>query len=111
MRAPESGARRDRRRDDSPVLLDRVADYDAEEQALRAVHTEQLRHRVQEVLAGLTDDQRRVIRLRPFDRMSNVEIAPLLGVTPQRVSQLWKAGWVTMWPALRDNSGLWLEDE
>jgi RNA polymerase sigma factor (sigma-70 family) len=98
-------------RDDGPVLLDRPADDDVEDQALRAVRTEQLRHRIREVLAGLPDDQRRVVRLRLFDQMSNVRIAPLLGVTPQRVSQLWKAGWSTIWPALRDDSGLWLEEE
>jgi RNA polymerase sigma factor (sigma-70 family) len=98
-------------RDDGPVLLDRAADYDVEEQALRSVRTEQLRHRVREVLAGLPDDQRRVVRLRLFNGMSNVEIAPLLGVTPQRVSQLWKAGWGTVWSALRGDPGLWLEDE
>lgn len=98
-------------RDDGPVLLDRAADYDVEGQALRAVRSEQLRHRVREVLAGLPDDQRRVVRLRLFNGMSNVEIAPVLGVTPQRVSQLWKAGWGTVWSALRDDPGLWLEDE
>ena len=98
-------------RDDGPVLLDRAADYDVEEQALRAVRTEQLRRRVREVLAGLPGDQRRVVWLRLFDAMSNVEIASLLGVTPQRVSQLWKAGWGTVWPALRDDPRLWLEDE
>jgi RNA polymerase sigma-70 factor (ECF subfamily) len=98
-------------RDDGPVLLDRAADTDVAEQALRAVRTEQLRHRLREVLAGLPDDQRRVVRLRLFDEMGNVEIAPALGVTPQRVSQLWKAGWGTVWSALRDDPGLWLEDE
>ncbi len=98
-------------RDDGPVLLDRATDTDVAEQALRAVRTEQLRHRVREVLAGLPDDQRRVVRLRLFDGMGNVEIAPLLSVTPQRVSQLWKAGWSTVWSALRDDPGLWLEDE
>ncbi len=97
--------------DDEPAPLDRPADDDVEEQALRAVRTEQLRHRVREVLAGLPDDQRQVVRLRLFDGMSNVEIAPLLDVTPQRVSQLWKAGWGTMWSALRDDPGLWLEDK
>lgn len=66
---------------------------------------------IREVLAGLPDDQRRVVRLRLFDQMSNVGIAPRLGVTPQRVSQLWKAGWSTIWPALRDDSALWLEEE
>lgn len=98
-------------RDDGPVLLDRAADTDVAEQALRAVRTERLRHRVREVLAGLPDDQRRVVRLRLFDGMGNVEIAPVLGVTPQRVSQLWKAGWSTVWSTLRDDPGLWLEDE
>jgi RNA polymerase sigma factor (sigma-70 family) len=97
--------------DDGPVLLDRAADDDVEEQALRAVRTEQLRHRVREILAGLPEDQGRVVRLRLFGGMSNVEIAPLLGVKPQRVSQLWKAGWGTIWPALRDDPGLWLGDE
>jgi DNA-directed RNA polymerase specialized sigma subunit len=52
-----------------------------------------------------------VVRHRLFDAMSNVEIAPLLGVSPQRVSQLWKAGWGTVWSALRDDPGLWLEEE
>ncbi len=98
-------------RGDGSVLLDRATDTDVAEQALRAVRTEQLRHRVREVLAGLPDDQRRVVRLRLFDGMGNVEIAPLLSVTPQRVSQLWKAGWSTVWSALRDDPGLWLEDE
>jgi RNA polymerase sigma factor (sigma-70 family) len=98
-------------RDDEPVLLDRATDYDVEEQALCAVRAELLRHRVREVLAGLPDDQRRVVRLRLFDRMTNVEIAPLLDVTPQRVSQLWKAGWGTVWATVRDDPGLWLEDE
>jgi RNA polymerase sigma factor (sigma-70 family) len=98
-------------RGDGLVLLDRPADDDVEEQALRAVRTEQLRHRVREVLASLPNDQRRVVRYRLFEGMSNVKIAPLLGVTPQRVSQLWKAGWGTVWSALRDDPGLWLEDE
>jgi RNA polymerase sigma-70 factor (ECF subfamily) len=94
-----------------PFLLDRAADHDVAEQALRAVRTEQLRHRIREVLAGLPGDQRRVVRLRLFDEMSNVEIASLLGVTPQRISQLWKAGWGTVWSTLHDDPGLWLEDD
>jgi RNA polymerase sigma factor (sigma-70 family) len=97
--------------DDGPDLLDRAGDSDVEEDALRAVRTEQLRHRVREVLTGLPDDQRRVVRLRLFDKLSNVQIAPVLGVTPQRVSQLWKAGWGTMWSTLSDDPELWLEDE
>jgi RNA polymerase sigma-70 factor (ECF subfamily) len=51
-------------------LLDRPGDYDVAEQALRVLHSEQLRHRIREVLAGLPDDQRRVVRFRFFDRMS-----------------------------------------
>ena len=98
-------------RADGPVLLDRPAADDVAEQALWAARTEELRHRVREVLAGLPDDQRRVVRLRLFDEMRNVEIAPLLGVSAQRVSQLWKAGWGTVWSVLRDDPGLWLEDE
>ena len=98
-------------RDDGPVLLDRATDCDVEEQALRAVRGELLRHRVREVLTGLPGDQRQVVRLRLFDRMTNVEIAPLLAVTPQRVSQLWKTGWGAVWSAVRDDPGLWLEDE
>lgn len=97
--------------DDGPDLLERADDSDVEEDALRAVRTQQLRHRVREVLAGLPDDQRRVVRYRLFDKLSNVQIAPVLGVTPQRVSQLWKAGWGTMWSTLSDDPELWLEDE
>ena len=97
--------------DDGPDLLDRAGDSDVEQVALRAVRAQQLRHRVREILTGLPDDQRRVVRLRLFDRLSNVEIAPVLDVTPQRVSQLWKAGWATMWSTLRDAPELWLEDE
>lgn len=97
--------------DDGPDLLDRAGDSDVEQAALSAVRAQQLRHRVRELLTGLPDDQRRVVRLRLFDRLSNVEIAPVLDVTPQRVSQLWKAGWATMWSTLRDAPELWLEDE
>jgi hypothetical protein len=37
------------------VRLNRAADYDVEEQALRALHTEHLRHRIREVLTALPD--------------------------------------------------------
>jgi len=97
--------------EEEAALLDHAADYDLEDEALRALLTEQVRHRIREVLAGLPTDQNQVVRLRWLDGMSNVQIAPLLGVTPQRVSQLWKAGFGTLWSALRDDPGIWLEDE
>ena len=65
------------------VRLNRAADYDVEEQALRALHTGHLRHRIREVLTALPDEQRRAIRLRLFEARSDAEIAPLLGVKPQ----------------------------
>ena len=67
------------------VRLNRAAGYDVGEQALPALHTEHLRHRIREVLAALPDEQRRAIRLRLFEARSDAEIAPLLGVTPQLV--------------------------
>jgi hypothetical protein len=78
------------------MRLNRAADYDVEEQALPALHTEHLRHRIREVLAALPDEQRRAIRLRLFEARSDAEIAPLLGVTPQRVSPLWNSGFTTL---------------
>jgi DNA-directed RNA polymerase specialized sigma24 family protein len=53
------------------VRLNRAADYDVEEQALPALHTEHLRHRIREVLAALPDEQRRAIRLRLFEARSD----------------------------------------
>lgn len=97
--------------DGGTSLLEHAADSDVEEQALRALHTERLRHRLREILARMPSDQNRVIRLRLFEKRSNVEIAPLLGVSPQRVSQLWKQGFVTLWTELHDDPELWLEDE
>jgi RNA polymerase sigma factor (sigma-70 family) len=91
--------------------LNRAADYDVEEQALRAVRTEHLRHRIREILAALPDEQRRAIRFRLFEGRGDAEIAPLLGVTPQRVSELWNSGFTTLWSALRADPAVWLEDE
>jgi DNA-directed RNA polymerase specialized sigma24 family protein len=68
------------------VRLNQAAGDDVEEQALTALHTEHLRRRIREVLAALPDGQRRAIRLRLFEARGDAEIAPLLGVTPQRVS-------------------------
>jgi RNA polymerase sigma factor (sigma-70 family) len=98
-------------RDGTARLDNRAGDYDVEEQALRALLSEQVRHRIREVLAGLPDEQRRVLRFRLFDGMSNVEIATLLGVTPQRVSQLWTTGFAVLWSALRTDPAIRLEDE
>jgi DNA-directed RNA polymerase specialized sigma24 family protein len=96
---------------EEPGVLNRAADYDVEEQALGAVHTEHLRHRIREVLAALPDEQRRAIRFRLFEGRGDAEIAPLMGVTPQRVSELWNRGFTTLWSALRADPGVWLEDE
>ena len=89
------------------VRLSRAAGYDVEEQALPALHTEHLRHRIREVLAALPDEQRRAIRLRLSGARSDAEIAPLLGVTPQRVSRLWNSGFTTLRSALRAEPAVW----
>ena len=89
------------------MRLNRAVGYDVEEQALPALHTEHLRHRIREVLAALPDEQRRAIRLRLFEARSDAEIAPLLGVTPQRVSQLWNSGFTTLRSALRADPAVW----
>jgi hypothetical protein len=89
------------------VRLNRAAGYDVEEQALRALHTGHLRHRIREVLTALPDEQRRAIRLRLSEARSGAEIAPLLGVKPQQVSRLWNRGFTTLWSALRAGSAVW----
>jgi hypothetical protein len=38
---------------------------------------------------------------------SDAEIAPLLGVTPQQVSQLWNSGFTTLRSALRADPAVW----
>lgn len=88
---------------EEPSVLNKADSGDVAEQALRALHTEQVRHRIREALAALPDDQRQAVKLHLFEGMSNVEIAPLLGVTAQRASQLWRAGFATLWSALRDD--------
>jgi len=89
------------------VRLNRAAGYDVEEQALPALHTEHHGHRIREVLAALPDEQRHAIRLRLFEARSGAEIAPLLGVTPQQVSQLWNSGFTTLRSALRAGPAGW----
>jgi len=56
---------------------------------------------------ALPDEQRRAIRLRLFEARSGAEIAPLLGVTPQQVSQLWNSGFTTLRSALRAGPAGW----
>jgi DNA-directed RNA polymerase specialized sigma24 family protein len=96
---------------EEPGVLNQAADYDVAEQALRALHTEQLRHRIREVLAALPDDQRRAVRFRLFEDWDDAEIALLLDVTPQRASELWRTGFTTLWSALRDDPAIGLEAE
>ncbi|HUK73123.1 MAG TPA: sigma factor-like helix-turn-helix DNA-binding protein [Streptosporangiaceae bacterium] len=96
---------------EEPGALNRAADCDVAEQALRAVRTEHLRHRIREVLAALPDEQRRAVRFRLFEGLGDAEIAPVLGVTPQRVSELWNSGFTTLWSALRADPSVWLGDE
>ncbi|MGE5289045.1 MAG: sigma factor-like helix-turn-helix DNA-binding protein [Micromonosporaceae bacterium] len=96
---------------EEPGVLNQAADYDVAEQALRALHTEQLRHRIREVLAALPDDQRRAVRLRLFEGWDDAEIAVLLEVTPQRASELWQTGFTTLWSALRADPAICLEGE
>ncbi len=96
---------------EEPGVLNQAGDDDVAEQALRALHTEQLRHRIREALAALPDDQRQAVRLRLFESMSNAEIAPLLGVTAQRAAQLWQAGFTALWSALRADPAICLGDE
>jgi len=97
--------------DDPTDLLDTPAPDDVEDQAIRALRSEQLRHRIREVLAGLPDSERRVMRLRLFQGKANVEIAALLGVSQARVSQLWRSGFETLWSAVRADPAIGLDDD
>jgi RNA polymerase sigma factor (sigma-70 family) len=88
---------------EEPSVLNKAGGDDVAEQALRALHTEQVRHRIREALAALPDDQRQAVKLHLFEGITIADIAPLLGVTAQRASQLWRAGFTTLWSALRDD--------
>ncbi len=92
-------------------LANRASDHDVEAQALRALGAEQLRHRIREIMAGLPDDERRVLRLRLFEGRSETEIALLLERTEPQVSGLWQAGFDALWSALRRDPSIWLEDD
>jgi RNA polymerase sigma factor (sigma-70 family) len=100
--------------DEDSQCLERDAGINVEEEALLRLQWDSVREPVRKVLAGLPDDQREVVRWRLFEEMSNVEISPRLGVTPQRVSQLWKAGWSAITTAVRNDPTLrsiWSDDE
>lgn len=92
-------------------LLDRAADDNVEEQTLLRLRSQRLCHRTKEVLADLPDDQQQVLNGRLFNGLTNVQIAPTLGVTPQRVSQLWRAGFSTLMSAFGDDPDIWPGDE
>jgi hypothetical protein len=99
------------------VWLNRAADYDVEE---KAPPTTTWRKKLCALCTpsicatgsvrsspALPDEQRRAIRLRLFEARSGAEIAPLLGVTPQQVSQLWNSGFTTLRSALRAGPAVW----
>lgn len=100
--------------DEESQPLDQDAGINVEEEALLSVQWDLVREPLQQALADLPDDQHKVVRWRLFEDMSNVEIAPRLGVTPQRVSQLWAAGWKAITAAVRNHPtvrSIWSDDE
>jgi DNA-directed RNA polymerase specialized sigma24 family protein len=90
--------------------LARAGDCDVAEQALRAVATEHLRHRIREVLAALPDDQRLVVRLRLFEGWDDAQAAEALGVTSGQAAALWRDGFATLWAALSADPALGIGD-
>jgi DNA-directed RNA polymerase specialized sigma24 family protein len=80
--------------------LARAGDCDVADQALRAVATEHLRHRIREVLAALPDDQRLAVRLRLFEGWDDGQAAQALGVTAEHAAALWRDGFGALWTAL-----------
>ncbi len=100
--------------DEESQCLVQDAGINVEEEALLGVQWDVVRGPFRQALADLPDDQHKVVRWRLFEEMSNVEIAPRLGVTPQRVSQLWAAGWKAITVAVRDHPtvrSIWSDDE
>ena len=89
--------------------LARAGDCDVAEQALRAVATEHLRHRIREVLAALPDDQRLAVRLRLFEGWDDGQAAEALGVTSGQAAALWRDGFATLWAALCADPALGLD--
>jgi RNA polymerase sigma factor (sigma-70 family) len=96
--------------DDQADLLDTPAPDDVEDQAIRALRSEQLRHRIREVLAGLPDGERRVLKARLFEEKTNIEVAAQLGVSQARASQLWRSGFGTLWSAVRADPAIGFDD-
>jgi DNA-directed RNA polymerase specialized sigma24 family protein len=90
--------------------LARAGDCDVAEQALRAVATEHLRHRIREVLAALPDDQRLAVRLRLFEGWDDAQAAEALGVSPEQAAALWRDGFTTLWEALCADPALGIGD-
>lgn len=90
--------------------LARAGDCDVAEQALRALATEHLRHRIREVLAALPDDQRLAVRLRLFEGWDDGQAAETLGITREQAAGLWRDGFATLWAALCADPGLGLHD-
>ena len=59
-----------------------------DEQAIHCVEVEQFKRLLPQLLAGLSEKERLVLKLRFFEGLKGVEIAEALGVTKGRVSQL-----------------------
>lgn len=97
--------------DDQADLLDTAAPDDVEDQAIRALRSEQLRHRIREILAGLPDGERRVLKARLFEEKTNIEVAAQLGVSQARASQLWRSGFGTLWSAVRADPAIGFDDD
>lgn len=59
-----------------------------DEQVIRCIEVEQFERLLPQLLAGLSQRERRALRLRFFEGLKGVEIAEVLGVTKGRVNQL-----------------------
>ena len=59
-----------------------------DEQVICCVEVEQFERLLPQLLAGLSEKERRTLKLRFFEGLKGVEIAEILGVTKGRVSQL-----------------------
>lgn len=61
---------------------------EVDEEAICHVEVEQFEQLLSQLLADLSEKERRVLKLRFFEEKKGVEIAEVLGVTKGRVSQL-----------------------
>ena len=59
-----------------------------DEQVIRCIEVEQFERLLPQLVAGLSDKERRALKLKFFEGKKGVEIAKVLGVTKGRVSQL-----------------------